>query len=174
MIESSRDPDLKGPPGRYAYRLNWEAEKKPHAGLAGFVVFATGYHPFWSEWLVMSCHLRDEPGVPPAKKQFPEATHELQIVALDPESVVYPDSAKKSKVKHLTPVDQIVQVVATDQEMIRIVELAATAIVSCNCSPDQDYRSWWKPAVENGLKHMRGKPCGGPPLSNCDVPGTLH
>lgn len=52
--------------------------------LVAYRVFRPNDHPFWSHYSVSLVHLRPLEGAPDAKLQFPGATHELVVYALDP------------------------------------------------------------------------------------------
>lgn len=129
-----------------------------HGGsLAGWLVEASGYHPLWCRWFVSVSHLRDMPGVPPAEKNFAEATHEFMIVSLNPDH--YADHQNLAPTKGwglLVPADVVEQFEApADQYATRFCELAVRAIVDGHLSPDQDYRRLWTRTVSETIRHMR-------------------
>ena len=55
------------------------------ACLGRWNIYAPGYHRIWSWYTLGVCHLRDMPCLTPAKRHFPEATHEFQVFANDPD-----------------------------------------------------------------------------------------
>lgn len=122
-----------------------------------FIVRAPGCHVFWSHWMVIVVHLRPIPGVKPAHVKREGATHELLILALNPEQPLPPldASAPGWRVHHLTPIDVAEQfVAANDAIAARICELAVLAIVDGVASPDQDWRRWWSLATQQTAQHF--------------------
>ena len=60
-------------------------------------------HPFWPRYILSVVHLRPVPGFGPAHLLYPEATHELIVVALDPAK--NPTPGQPESWHHLTPVN---------------------------------------------------------------------
>lgn len=52
-----------------------------------WLLHCPGEHPFWSWYIVSSCALRDVAGVRPAKVNVLGATHEILVIALNPDYV---------------------------------------------------------------------------------------
>lgn len=156
------EPTLSGPQG-HAWRVPlWRTDPAHEACLAVWLVEAPGYHPAWSRWLMNLIHLRDIPGVKPAHRKFPSATHELVIAALDPESygehdaVIAGTPPKDFGWQHLTPIDVIEQFeVPADQMAVRIAELSVGCILDGKLSPDQDYRRVWHDVLATTAQHLR-------------------
>lgn len=102
------------------------------------------YHPAWSWWYVGAVHLRDIPGAPPARKNYPEAEYEFFIYSLE----VAPDvealrSGVVGSMKFLAPPDVVYQLDGlTDDQVKGLVEVAVAKICDGQ-SCDSDYRSWW-------------------------------
>src|SRR5205085_2875503 len=56
------------------------------ATLAHWFVSAPAAHPVWPHYLLFCVHLRDVPGQSrPPFRRFPDASHELMLIALNPE-----------------------------------------------------------------------------------------
>ncbi len=73
-----REPDYSRE-NRRAWKSQAEHTKKEHQGhLATFLVNSPIAHPIWSYWMVALVHLRDIPGVPPARKHYPDAEFEFE------------------------------------------------------------------------------------------------
>lgn len=91
------------------------AERPNHdtvAALPRWLMTIRGQHPLWDRFCILTCSLADFPGVPPAKKQFPEATHELTVCAIDPR---FPQKDfEEGRVAILEPVNHVIQIIATD------------------------------------------------------------
>lgn len=148
-----RRPDLKGPAAR-AWRL---ASPAYPACLAAYLVDRPGAHPLWHVYVVAVAHLRPVDGLPPAKLRFPEATHELSILSLNPEDMPEPEPDRDSSTfLHLLPPDLSWQGALTDDEAERLVMDAVTLICADRkISPDSDFREWWERALPKTLEHYR-------------------
>jgi hypothetical protein len=109
---------------------------------------------------VQVVHLRQLEGQPLAKLQFPGASHELLVLALNPDEPL-PDvkrwgSPGTPLMKWLEPVDQCVQFIVADDDQARSVcEMAVRHIVLHGQSPDQDFRNYWASAIANTAEHAR-------------------
>lgn len=121
-----------------------------------FLVQAPYAHPIWSYWVVSIIHLRDIVGVKKAHLQFPEATHELAIVALNPEEQLPSlDITVNWKIHRLTPTDVIEQFkVSNDAIADQILELSIMRIIDGTISPDEDWRAVWKVCIEMTAEHF--------------------
>lgn len=63
--------------------------------LAQWFMTLPGQHPFWSKYVLSVIHLRDEESTAPAKKDYPEATYEICLIALDPERKPVPENRNR-------------------------------------------------------------------------------
>lgn len=155
------DPTLSGPAGRA-----WSCPRLAHgqqtlaetACLATWLIEQPGVHAFWTRWFVTLIHLRDIPGVQPAHMQFPTASHEVVIHALDPEH--YPKhEALPGPVEQwglMDPADLVHQFeVRSDAEAIRLVELLARAFCDGYLAADSDFRTRNADAIDQTAKHFR-------------------
>jgi hypothetical protein len=146
-----RDADRIGQAGR-AWQLALNSEWP--ACLAGWLVDRPGAHPWWHNYIVAVVHLRDVPGVGAAKKQYPEAAYEFQIVTVNPEECPVPDP-DAGHWPFLIPPDVIHQFHGVkDEDAVRICELAVSAIADGLLSPDSDFRSAWKASLETTVRHF--------------------
>lgn len=154
---NARKPDAQGV-AAVAWEVKMpEAYAKPdhEAGLASWLIESKRFHPLWYNWTVNLIHLRDLPGVPPAKKHYPEAEYELLILALDPDSTPDPDDAVTCS-KFLTPIDVVKQFHGiTDKQAIDMVRAAVLCICHGRISPDGDYRQAWSVLIDNTIEHIR-------------------
>lgn len=126
-------------------------------------------HPLWSQYLLAAVRLRDNiPGFPPPKRQFPGATHELLVVALDPSHGPYDREvmaryAQTQGLPYLTPVNIAEQFTAVDDEMLTLAASASYGVVNgvlwpeTADSPDA-VRAGWRTALAKTLAHIRGEP----------------
>lgn len=126
------------------------------AALAGWIVRAPHAHPLWRYWMLSVVHLRPLEGGKPPQLRFPEATHEIVIVALNPEHPLPPlDHAPGWPVHYLTPIDVCEQmVVPNDAVAVEIAGLCVRAICD-GASPDQDHRRWWAHTIGATAAHYR-------------------
>lgn len=152
-------PTLEGRAAK-AWRLPLNPQTPDQAaGLAHWLVEHPSAHPYWTRWHVSLIHLRDIPGVPPAKKRSAEVTHEFIIYALNPDSYgEHPKAFTEAKFsfRYLTPVDVVEQFeLPADSLAIHIAELAVRAICDGLASPDQDFRRWWGQTIQATAAHYR-------------------
>lgn len=146
-----READQTGSVG-CAWKL--QSDPKSPACLVAWLVDRPGAHPWWHCYIVSVVHLRDAPGVEPAKKSYPEAAYEFQIITINPEECPTPDPDAKD-FPLLLPPDVIYQFHGvTDEEAVRIGALAITAIVDGLLSPDTDFKSAWKDSLAKTVKHF--------------------
>lgn len=152
------EPTETGPSARA-----WKFVPEPgptHAALAVWLIDQPRVHPFWSRWVINLIHLRDAPGLPEAKRHFPEATHEITIAALDPASYEEHEQIQvgtfPSGWKWMNPLDLLHQFnVPSDQMAIRIVELAVHACCVGDLAADTDFREVWKTLIDGTADHYR-------------------
>ncbi len=150
-----REPDVKGPYGR-AWFI--ETKRPEHAACLGsWIVNVPGAHPYWEHWLVALVHLREVPGVAPAKKKYPEAEFEFSIQSINPETCPEPDPDKAEEgYPLLQPVDVVEQFHGvSDRDARRIVDTCIEAMVHGRISPDQDFRPMWNRTIQGTVAHFR-------------------
>lgn len=110
--------------------------------LSHWIVFAPWMHPMWDYHYCYLIHLRDDPEkLKPAKKHFPEATHEFGVLALDPDH-----EPRFVDARYLTPVSIAQQFTSSnDIEALEFIELILeTQVIPGRLSVDSDYRRMWK------------------------------
>lgn len=154
-----RPPDKTGPAARAWLRALPAVQAVPdwEATLRFWYVDAPHAHPFW-HWYVVSCiSLRPLPGVRPAALQYPEATHEMMILALNPDSDP-PPGPDVEKLDHLVSIDFVGQFHGvTDDQAAAICDEAIDRICDGTLSPDQDFRQYWKMWLQAVVERkMRG------------------
>lgn len=152
-----------------AYGRAWSVAMQPlgergrpdwDATLALWVISAPGSHPLWWWYTMTVVHLRAIAGVKPAHIEVPGSTHELVLVALNPEEPVPNIEALERgdfrSLHSLTPPNLVEQFqVSNDTEGLRLGELAVEAIVHGIISPDTDYRSVWRRLIPETARHLR-------------------
>lgn len=102
-------------------------------------------HPFWWWYAVYLVHLRPAEGLGPPKLGFPEATHELGVIALNPgHKVPDPANTPPDSLCYLTPMDHCWQMQAESDEHARsVAEMFVRSAVEEGISLDQDLRRYW-------------------------------
>lgn len=143
-------PDREGPYGR-AWRYNLEgsvvakrAEDNPnYAGLGAWIVECPSAHPVWANYFVSIVHLRTNPGgQPPRIGEDKAVTHEINVLALNPDFA--PDPTGSSPLQYLHPINFAGQWragsdIAAEVETERVVE----DIINGRLNPDTDALSQW-------------------------------
>lgn len=136
------------------------------AGLDSWVITAPCWHPLWSQYSLSVITLADLPGVPPARKQDPSATHELLVVALNPDHGPY--DAKTITLTagglfFLRPVNIAAQFTATDDQARDLAGLCARAVVDGLLNPEtgdapERIRAAWRWTIRRTLEHPHHTP----------------
>lgn len=120
--------------------------------------------PAWSQYNLVVVRLRDDaPGFPPPARHFPGSTHELLVVALDPDHGPY--TAENMSRFHdgslpfLTPVNVVHQLEGTDDEASMLAAYAAWGVTAGVLSPEPAVPrpSDWDIALVKTLAHIRGE-----------------
>ena len=89
-------------------------------------------HPLWWHYDLRIITLADQPDTPPAYKSYPEATHELAILALDSKANPTPDDP--DAFIHLMPINYVKQFTApTDEAAVQIAETIAGFFTEGRC-----------------------------------------
>lgn len=147
--------------GPYGHAEHLEVPSTAPATLLWWLITAPAYHPLWSQYVLAVVTLEDRPGMPPATLQFPGATHELIVLAVDPGNP--PTRANDGQgFPYLTPVNIAHQFTATDDEMRELAELACAGVVNGLLNPETAdaptrIREEWLSSCVRTLAHMRGE-----------------
>lgn len=134
-------PDIKDEHG-----CAWEfflARTKPgqDACLKNWIVRADWAHPVWHSYLISVIHLRPIEGAQGVSLYDPRATHEVAVLALDPDKPV--QNFEPPCV--LSPPNYMEQfAAASDEDAIAKVEEAVREICRGRLSPDTDYWKTWR------------------------------
>lgn len=141
-----------------------------------WLITAPHFHPAWSQYSMAVVRLEDLPGFPPAVKQTEDMTHELTVVALNPEHGMqtrstmgrYADESSPffKQLPFLLPVNIAAQVQATDKQAADLLPFIAKAVVVGGVTPETSdapeiVRLYWQDMLDQGIAHMRGEhECG--------------
>lgn len=150
-----RSPDLTGDFGD-AWRLDL-AKARTSAGLkagpdeatvAAWIVYAPHSHPIWPTVLVAVVHLREMEGQTRAPSiHLPGATHEIQVLALDPDGIAGVEATIDDaavNLRFLSPTNFTGQWVSTsDAKAAERCEKTVADIVEGRLNPDTDGLSQW-------------------------------
>lgn len=114
------------------------------ATLVHWVIYAPWAHPMWGFYSLVIVHLRPMPGKEP-KIHLPGATHEMWLVALNPEKDVEKLVDTGIVEGHwLSPMNFAAQLIEpSDESALARIELAVRDICEARLSPDTDYRHQW-------------------------------
>lgn len=159
------DPVYKPVQGQYGDAAPLEIPVAPQAveTVCMWLITAPAYHPAWSQYVLLVVRLTDDlPGFPPAKHAFDGTTHELLVLALNPDHSQTVETANERLAcggmpQYLTPHNIAEQYIATDDEMLQLASFCAQGIVHGALSPDTDGRSAWLPVTTKTLAHIRGE-----------------
>lgn len=145
------------------------------ASLVSWFLHMPGSHPFWSCYLLSLVHLREIEGAPPAFKRYPDATHEIHVIALNPEKSPKPDDMTTWQC--LTPINVVEQFEAkSDDDAVLMLEQLARACVDglLYVEPQgvRGARERWTTTVTRTAEHLR---LGGHPMPVMgEGEGTVH
>lgn len=133
--------------------------------VASYLITAPYYHPVWSQYGLEVIRLRDVPGMPPPVLKFQGATHEIMVVALNPEHGPWTAEkviAAQHQTPILTPINIAEQFEATDEEMRALADLLVQAVVHGMLNPEtadapSRIREQWLTVAVKTLAHIRGE-----------------
>lgn len=130
--------------------------------IAGWVITAPTWHPLWSQYFLAAVSLRDVPGQPPAEKKFPEATHEIMVLTLDPDHGPFDADTISSghRLRFLMPGNIVHQMIATDEQAEEITAMLANAVVHGMLCPEtagmgDSVRATWDQSISQTLDHYK-------------------
>lgn len=160
---TARDlPPLDEPPtGPHGTAVRIPVQDHPTT-VSAWIVNAPYAHPFWKQYSVTVVRLADVEGYPPANKQFADVTHELMIVALNPDVDHDPDliAAGEQTLNHLEPVNVAEQFVADDEAAETVCWFVVRAILQGQLPPEpvlgyEEFRAAWSQAIHSTLDHNK-------------------
>lgn len=141
---SSREPPTKESDTGRAWHLDmatWNADQGGvGAAICAWIIEAPWAHPFWHSYLLSAVHLRPTKEFGEAKVRLPGATHEVVLLALNPEKPI----STKSFPYYLSPSNFMGQWIAgSDEAACRKIEETVDEILAGTLSPDTDFRREW-------------------------------
>lgn len=154
--------------GAYGRAVAWAVPDHPRAAetVCTWILTHPQGHPLWSQYLLLVVRLTDHPDFPPPKRQFPGATHELLVLALDPKSGPYaPETMDRfldGTLPYLTPVNIVHQIEGTDDEACKLAANVAWGVTVGALWPETAdapgrVRAEWKASLVKTLAHIRGE-----------------
>jgi hypothetical protein len=156
---------LEGPHGR-AFRVALPVRADTAETVCYWVITSPWWHPLWAQYSLGVVRLRPGvPGFPDPVLKFEGATHELIVVALNPEfgpwnerKVVEADYA----LPYLEPVNIAEQFTATDDEMAMLAGLCVLGVLTGHLNPETSdaptaIREAWLTSMVRTLAHLRGE-----------------
>jgi|SRR5262245_2161334 len=147
----ARKPDIAGPHGKAwivdlaVVRAQRKGGPNPNdTGVMQWIIEAPFAHPLWHSYSLMLIHLRPVEGSDQRPTIYLKgATHELWLVALDPDHERAP-IFEGGSVHGLQPVNFAAQIIAdSDAVAVGRIEAAVEMICDGDLSPDTDFRSAW-------------------------------
>lgn len=135
--------------------------------VGSWLITAPQFHPLWTQYLISAVRLdaSGDPAQPPPHLFFPEATHELLVLTLDPDLGPYHRRSFRHRgdLQILQPVNVVEQFTAADEEIARLIELSAHAVVVGRLEPEasngsERIRAAWHESLTKTLAHLRGEP----------------
>lgn len=139
----------------------------PHATLSTWLITAPRYHLAWSQYNLGVLHLRETPELgKPNRLDFPGATHEILVAALDPDHGPFTLAMMKEFARtgtgmhYLRPVNIEWQFEATDEEAVELCRMACLGIIHGQLNPEtgdssEKIRAAWSHSLGETLEHMR-------------------
>ena len=155
-------------------RLPLDRSRKDYAcTVASWLLTQSKAHPAWTQYSLCGVKLAWTPGFPPPRLQFPEATHEIVLVVLDPRAGTQtPETMRRyadtndpeyGKLPILTPINIAWQFEGTDEECEKLVAAAAWGVANGVLWPETGdaptyIRNSWAGSLKLTLSHLRGIP----------------
>ena len=160
----SKDPAMTvtehtGPYGT-AHRVpetNYQAVSP--AALDSWIITAPCWHPHWTQYALALVSLTHIPDVPQTQLHRPGMTHEINVVALDPEHGPYDaHTLSPGRLQYLLPVNIAEQFTTTDETARDLTQQCAQAVVHGALCPEtadapDRIRTYWRQAIRNTLHH---------------------
>lgn len=140
-------PDLEASHGKA-----WELDHDPKSAVvSSWVVLCPWAHPLWAFHVVSMVSLADIEGLPPAKINEPGMTHEILVMAVNPD---WQMKDKKHLPDYLQPMNYVGQIKCdSDAEAEKRAELAVQEIIEGKLNPDSDgIQQWIARFGNNSLK----------------------
>jgi hypothetical protein len=136
-------PTIESEHARIWFMPLLERHEFRHAGVALWLIEAAWAHPFWHSYVMSLVHLRSEEGREEPKIYIPGATHEMVLMAADPQYARQP-MMDTLDFRLLSPPNFAAQMVMPDDDAAMAnVERAMPLIAKGELSPDTDFIAQW-------------------------------
>lgn len=139
----------------HAFRVKLSPERMrtmdATASLDRWIMYLPRQSPLWKYYVLTGSHLRDEPGMTPAKKKSLEVTHEIIVAALDPE---FPEEKiKAGSIRMLEPLNYVYQFECeSDEKANEVLEYLAGLCVGSRLIAEmqgmQGMKELWNKTIE--------------------------
>lgn len=166
LPEQARSP-IEGPYATCAEVQLSTLSTRAAATVSSWLITSDDFHPAWTQWTLYAVHLREVPGVYTPTFHFLDATHEIGILALNPDThVTVEDMGRPDwRMRYLLPPNLALQFIGTDDEMRYVVALMAWSVSAGHHSPeppgsggaDSDWGRGWLASITKTLAHSRGE-----------------
>jgi hypothetical protein len=115
-------------------------EHRLHSGsLRAVLLHRPDAHPVWHSYVVSLVHLRPLPELPPPNLAHQDSSHEIMVIALDPDFA--PDPTDKSTLHPLHPPNLNHQLRGrTDETALALFNAFVQALSTGGLNPDTDHR----------------------------------
>lgn len=141
---------------------NFKDHPPAAAQLDTWIVTAPCWHPLWSQYMIGVVSLAAFPGMDPAVKDYSEATHELDVIALNPDYGPYTaeEITPENPVKYMLPINIVIQFIATDEQAAEICHGLTHMVVEGALCPETGgspsrVRESWEQVLARTLDHFR-------------------
>lgn len=131
-----------------------------HAQISGWVITAPGYHPLWFQYFLGALDLSRSPD---PVRHYPEATHEIVVVTLDPSDGPHraEDVTHDKPLPYLEPVDLVFQMTSTNRDVVKLAAWLARSVIDGVLNPEasgseEHTRAAWSSAILSVLGPVDG------------------
>lgn len=108
------------------------------ACLGAVLIHRPDAHPAWSDYVVSIVHLRPIAGLPADYLAYPDSTHEILVLALDPDHVA--DPADRKTIRPLNPANLVHQLRSfSDRAACAVFADFCELLNNGSLSPDTDH-----------------------------------
>lgn len=158
--------ELTGPAG-YAFEIIVDEPLTPDqsATVACWFLRCPGQSPLWDCYTLSAIHLRDIPGVRPAIVRVPHATHEIMLLALEPEnqkwSLPAPHPNDQETWRFLRPINLSEQLqLPSDEAAVDLLHKCAEGVLAGVLwaePPLSGQVEPWRTSLLKSAAHLRGE-----------------
>ncbi|MFJ9243784.1 hypothetical protein [Streptomyces sp. NPDC101776] len=129
------------------------------AALDSWIITAPCWHPLWTQYALALVSLVHLPDVPAAQLHRPGMTHEISVMALNPEHGPYDArTLSAGRLRYLTPANVAEQFTTTDERARNLTQLCAQGVVDGRLCPEtadapERIRTYWRQTIRDTLGH---------------------